>query len=218
MVPACAQAHAAAQGPTDTGARRTHRRGDPALRALLSARAPHPWAERGADSLLRAVPAESAPGRPAARGPAARPLGEQVSAAPPPLPLYASSALPRLQNLRPSGATGPLLQLSCLRQPRPSPTESRPGPERGQPPETEMKPSPAAASFLRDTLPPSVPNPPPPRPSSQYLGSRPGETDPCSPQRVGWASSRAPLLVPEGGPGQEGTATGGTQRDLSTYS
>lgn len=158
------------------------------------------------------------PGQTCSPRPAARPLGEQVSAAPPPLPLYASSALPRLQNLRPSGATGPLLQLSCLSQPRPSPTESGPGPERGQPPETEMKPSPAAASVLRDTLPPSVPNPPPPPPSTQYLGSRPGETDPCSPQRVGWASSRAPLLVPEGGPGQEGTATGGTQRDLSTYS
>lgn len=184
MVPACAQAHAAAQGPTDTGARRTHRRGDPALRALVSARAPHPWAERGADSPLRAVPAESAPGRPAARGPAARPLGEQVSAAPPPLPLYASSALPRLQNLRPSGATGPLLQLSCLSQPRPSPTESGPEPERGQPPETEMKPSPAAASVLRDTLPPSVPNPPPHPPPPSIWDRAPERPIPAA--RRGW--------------------------------
>lgn len=60
----------AAGGHTDAETR--------ARRALLSAHAPRPRAARGA---------ECAPGRPAARGPAARPRCEQVRAAPPPLPL-----------------------------------------------------------------------------------------------------------------------------------
>lgn len=133
VVPACAQAHAAAQGLTDT---KPGGHTDAVIR-LYARQSAHELpipGRSGARTRRRAVPAESAPGRPAARGPAARPLGEQVRrpAALAPLRLVRPPPTPEPSPLR---GHGTLLQLSCLSQPRPSPTESGPGPERGQPPE-----------------------------------------------------------------------------------
>ena len=131
------------QGPTATGRRLTHRRGD--LGSALAPRGASSPSLGDAGRGLAAVrpPCGVSPGRAAARSPVARPHREQVRVTPLPLCLHADRP-PQTPESSPLGYRNLLFQLDNPRKPRSPPTDrQRARAARGRPPNPKRSPLPS---------------------------------------------------------------------------